>query len=138
MVYHVPLHRLDGTVDCMVLLLWLQRWVEVEMVMILVQWVSTFVMAWRGLLCWSDCHFQTHLTAKSHVEDMDDMVGRERTLAMKRMIVKMLTERAQKKVCAVQNALEKNDETYVSSERFTANQTRIPRCSRCLLDAGIH
>ncbi len=51
---------------------------------------------------------------KSHVEDVDDMVGRARTLAMKRMINKALTESARKKVCTVRTALAKNDEIYVS------------------------
>ncbi len=51
---------------------------------------------------------------KSHVEGVDDMVGRARTLAMKRMIDKMLTESAWKKVCTLRTALANNDETYVS------------------------
>ncbi len=51
---------------------------------------------------------------KSHVEDVDDMVGQARTLAIKRMINKTLTESAQKKACTVQTALAKNDDTYVS------------------------
>ncbi len=42
------------------------------------------------------------------------MVGQARTLAMKRMINKMLTESARKKACTVQTALAKNDDTYVS------------------------
>jgi hypothetical protein len=51
---------------------------------------------------------------KSHVEDVDDTVSWARTLAMKRMIDKMLTESARKKACTVQTALAKNDDTYVS------------------------
>ncbi len=51
---------------------------------------------------------------KSHVEDMDDIVSWARTLVMKRMIDKSLTESAWKKACTVQTALAKNDETYVS------------------------
>ncbi len=38
---------------------------------------------------------------KSHVEDVDDMVGQARTLMMKRMINKMLSESAWKKACTV-------------------------------------
>jgi hypothetical protein len=51
---------------------------------------------------------------KSHVEDFDDIVGRERTLAMKRMIDKTLTESARKMACTVRTALAKNDDIYVS------------------------
>jgi hypothetical protein len=51
---------------------------------------------------------------KSHIEDVDDMVSRARTLAMKRMINKMLMESTRKKAWTVQTALAKNDETYVS------------------------
>ncbi len=51
---------------------------------------------------------------KSHVEDVDDMIGRARTLAMKRMIDKTLMESALKKARTVRTALAKNDETYVS------------------------
>ncbi len=51
---------------------------------------------------------------KRHVEDVNDMVGQARTLAMKRMINKTLTESARKKACTVRTALAKNDDTYVS------------------------
>jgi hypothetical protein len=51
---------------------------------------------------------------KSNVENMEDMVGQARTLAMKRMINKMLTAIPRKRVCTVQTALAKIDETYVS------------------------
>ncbi len=51
---------------------------------------------------------------KSHVEDVNDIVGQARTLAMKRMINKTLTESAWKKACTVQTARAKNDDTYVS------------------------
>jgi hypothetical protein len=46
--------------------------------------------------------------------NVEDMVSRARTLAMKRMINKTLTASAWKKVCTVQSALAKNYETYVS------------------------
>jgi hypothetical protein len=44
---------------------------------------------------------------KSHVEDVDDMVGRARTLVMKRMINKTLMESTRKKACTLQTALAK-------------------------------
>ncbi len=51
---------------------------------------------------------------KSPVEKVDDMFGRARTLEMKRMIDKTLTESNRKKACTIQTALAKNYETYVS------------------------
>jgi hypothetical protein len=60
------------------------------------------------------CPFPKTPDRKSHIEDVDDMVGRARTIAMKRMINKMLTESTRKKACTVQTALAKNDDTYVS------------------------
>jgi hypothetical protein len=52
---------------------------------------------------------------KINIEDIEDMVGRARTLAMKRMINKPLTASTWKKACTVQNALAKNDETFMST-----------------------
>jgi hypothetical protein len=117
MVYHVLPHREEGTVDWMVLLLWLQWCVEVEIVVILVQWVASkkwLTFVWCGEGGSARGPFPKTPERKSNVEDMEDMVSQARTLAMKRMIGKILIASTLKKACTVQTALAKDDETYVS------------------------